>query len=90
MCRNIRPLYNFEPPATDTEITAASLQFVRKVTGMTKPSAANTEAMATAVAEITAICRNLFADLETTAAPKNREIEAAKRIARSADRFAAR
>lgn len=84
MCRNIRPLFNFEPPATDDEIHAASLQFVRKISGFTHPSRANEAAFHEAVDQITRISRNL---LESTAAPKDREIEALKARARSAQRF---
>jgi hypothetical protein len=88
MCRNIRTLFNFEPPATDTEIHAAALQFVRKISGYTKPSAANETAFATAVDDIARISARLLASLETTASPKNREDEAAKARARSVQRFA--
>lgn len=87
MCRNIRTLYNFEPPATDEEINAASLQYVRKVTGFNKPSRANEEAFYSAVDDIARISERLLASLETTAPPKNREEEAAKAKARSALRF---
>jgi hypothetical protein len=88
MCRNIRPLHNFEPPATDDEVTAAALQFVRKVAGTTKPSAANQAAFDRAVAEIAHVTRHLLDDLVTTAAPKNRDVEAAKRRARAEARYA--
>ena len=88
MCRNIRPLFNFEPPATDDEVQDAALQFVRKISGYGKPSAANRVAFDTAVADITAASRQLLSDLTTTATPKNREREAAKRRARSERRFA--
>jgi hypothetical protein len=88
MCRNIRPLFNFDPPATDDEIRAASLQFVRKISGFTAPSKANEAAFAAAVDDIARIAERLLASLETTAAPKNREEEAAKAKARSALRFA--
>jgi hypothetical protein len=88
MCRNIRTLFNFEPPSTDDEIRAASLQFVRKVSGFSKPSQANEAAFAAAVDDIAAISRRLLRSLETTAPPKNREAEAAKARARSARRFA--
>jgi hypothetical protein len=88
MCRNIRPLHNFEPPATDDEVTAAALQFVRKVSGTTKPSAANQEAFDHAVAEIAHITRHLLDDLVTNAPKKNREVEAAKRKARAEARYA--
>lgn len=87
MCRNIKPLYNFEPPATDAEIRAAALQFVRKVSGFSKPSQANEAAFDVAINEITAATQKLFSALETTAAPKNREEEAAKARERSAQRF---
>ena len=87
MCRNIKPLYNFDPPATDDEIRAAALQFVRKVSGMSKPSQANEAAFAQAIDEIAAATAKLFAALETNAAPKDREEEAAKAKARSAARF---
>ncbi len=87
MCRNIRPLFNFEPPATGMEIEAAALQFVRKISGFTKPSQANEAAFNTAVADITQIAERLLQQLETTAEPRNREIEAAKARARSARRF---
>jgi hypothetical protein len=88
MCRNIKPLFNFEPPATSSEIEAASLQFVRKISGFTKPSAANQAAFDAAVADIAAIASRLMRELETTATPKNREIEAERAKARSAQRFA--
>ena len=87
MCRNIRPLNNFEPPATNDEVAAAALQFVRKVSGTTKPSQANQAAFDHAVAEIAHTTRHLLADLVTTAPPKNREVEAAKARARSAARY---
>jgi hypothetical protein len=87
MCRNIRPLHNFEPHATNDEVQAAALQFVRKVSGMTKPSAANTEAFDHAVAEIAHITGHLLQDLVTTAPPKDREVEAVKAKERSAKRF---
>ncbi|HEY9252549.1 DUF2277 domain-containing protein [Nocardioides sp.] len=88
MCRNIRPLHNFEPPATNDEVAAAALQFVRKVSGTTKPSAANQEAFDHAVAEIAHITRHLLDDLVTNAPKKNREVEAAKRKARAEGRYA--
>jgi hypothetical protein len=88
MCRNIRPLFNFEPPATSTEIEAAALQFVRKISGFTKPSQANQEAFDQAVVDIAAVATRLLGELETNAGPKNREVEAAKARARSADRYA--
>ena len=87
MCRNIRPLNNFEPPATNDEVAAAALQFVRKVAGTTAPSAANQAAFDEAFAEITASTRRLLDALVTTAPPKNREVEAAKARARSQARF---
>lgn len=83
MCRNIRPLNNFEPPATQDEVHAAALQFVRKVSGATRPSKANEEAFNRAVEEIAHITRHLLQDLVTTAPPKNREEEAAKARARA-------
>ena len=86
MCRNIKPLFNFDPPTTDEEIQGASLQFVRKVSGFTKPSKANEAAFLSAVDEITAISKKLLLSLETTAPPKNREEEIAKARARSASR----
>jgi hypothetical protein len=88
MCRNIRPLNNFEPPATSQEVHDAALQFVRKVSGATRPSAANQEAFDRAVHEIAHITQHLLDDLVTTAPPKNREEEAAKRRARSQARYA--
>jgi hypothetical protein len=88
MCRNIRPLHNFEPPATEDEVTAAALQFVRKVAGTTKPSTANQAAFDRAVAEIAHATRHLLDDLVTTATPKNRDVEAAKRRARAEARYA--
>ncbi|MDQ2846576.1 MAG: DUF2277 domain-containing protein [Actinomycetota bacterium] len=89
MCRNIRPLHNFEPHASNGEVTAAALQFVRKVSGMTKPSAANAEAFDHAVAEIAHITGHLLDDLVTTAPAKDRAVEAAKAKERSAKRFPA-
>lgn len=89
MCRNIRPLHNFEPHATNDEVTAAAVQFVRKVSGMTKPSAANAEAFDHAVAEIAHITGHLLDDLVTTAPPKDRQVEAVKAKERSAKRFPA-
>jgi hypothetical protein len=88
MCRNIRTLHNFEPPATHDEVHAAALQFVRKVTGSTKPSAANQQAFDDAVHEIAHVTRHLLEALVTTAPPKDRETEAAKARARSAERYA--
>jgi len=87
MCRNIRPLFNFDPPTTPEEIEAASLQFVRKISGFTKPSKANEAAFQGAVVEIAAVSARLLEALETVAPPKNREEEAAKARARSADRY---
>jgi hypothetical protein len=88
MCRNIKPLFNMEPPVTEDEIRAASLQFVRKVSGMNSPSKINEAAFFAAVNEITAISSNLLNQLETSVTPKNREEEAAKARARNARRFA--
>ena len=87
MCRNIKPLFNFEPPVTDEEIRDASLQFVRKISGFNKPSKANEAAFLAAVDGIAAVSRTLLAALETTAPPKNREEEAVKARARAAQRF---
>jgi hypothetical protein len=89
MCRNIHTLHNFEPEATDDEVHAAALQFVRKISGSTKPSKANEEAFNRAVEEIAHVSRHLLEDLVSSAPPKNREIEAEKAKARSAKRFAA-
>ncbi len=89
MCRNIRPLYNFDPPATEAEAHDAALQFVRKVSGFTKPSQANAEAFERAVDTITEATVQLLGELVTTAPAKDREAEAAKRRARSAQRYAA-
>jgi len=89
MCRNIRILYNFSPPTTDDEVRAAAEQFVRKVSGMTKPSKANEETFAKAIDEVAAITTRLLSELVTTAPPRDREVEAAKRKARSATRFGA-
>jgi hypothetical protein len=88
MCRNIRTLFNFEPPVTEEEIRAASLQFVRKVSGFNKPSKANEAAFLAAVDTVALVCRNLLASLETTAPPRNREEEAAKARLRAVRRFA--
>ena len=88
MCRNIRPLNNFEPPATNDEVAAAALQYVRKVSGTTKPSQANQEAFDRAVREIAHITEHLLDDLVTTASPKNRDVEAAKARARAELRYA--
>lgn len=87
MCRNIRPLFNFAPPATEEEVRAAAVQFVRKVSGTTKPSASNQAAFDEAVEAITASTQSLLARLVTQAPPKDREVEAAKAKARSAQRF---
>lgn len=87
MCRNIQELFNYDPPATEEEIRAAALQYVRKVSGMRKPSQANQEAFNQAVDEITAVTTNLLNTLTTNAKPKNREEEIAKRRARNAKRF---
>ena len=89
MCRNIRTLYNFEPPATDDEVRAASLQFVRKISGFTKPSKANQEAFERAIDDVAKVSARLLRELETNAPPKDREAEAAKAKARSAQRYAA-
>ena len=89
MCRNIRTLYNFEPPATDEEVRAAALQYVRKISGFTKPSRANAEAFEQAVDAVAAASAELLAALVTSAAPRDREVEAAKARARAAQRFAA-
>jgi hypothetical protein len=89
MCRNIRTLYNFDPPATDEEIRAAALQYVRKISGFNKPSQANEEACARAVDAVALASSQLLAELHTTARPKDREAERAKARARAAQRFAA-
>jgi hypothetical protein len=89
MCRNIRTLHNFEPPATDEEIRGAALQYVRKISGSTKPSQANTEAFDRAVDAVARASATLLAELVTNAPPKDREVEAAKRRARAAERYAA-
>jgi hypothetical protein len=88
MCRNIRPPHNFAPPATEDEVTAAALQFVRKVSGSTRPSQANQAAFDHAVAEIAHTTRHLLEELVTTAPPKDRDVEAAKRKARAEARYA--
>ena len=88
MCRNIRPLHNFEPPATSDEVRAAALQYVRKVSGSTKPSQANLAAFDEAVEEIAHVTQHLLDHLSTSAPPKNREVEAAKARARAAVRYA--
>jgi hypothetical protein len=87
MCRNIRPLANFEPPVTSDEIQAAALQYVRKISGTTKPSRVNTEAFERAVAEVAAASARLLDELVTTAPPKDREVEAAKARERAAVRY---
>src|SRR3954466_6087127 len=89
MCRNIHTLFNYEPSATDEEVRDAALQYVRKISGFTKPSQANEEAFARAVDEVTEVTRRLVDSLVTTAEPKDREVEAARRKARAAERFAA-
>jgi hypothetical protein len=89
MCRNIRQLYNFEPPATTDEVRAAALQYVRKISGFTKPSQVNQEAFDRAVEEIAHVSQHLLDALETSVPPKDREVEAAKARARAAQRYAA-
>jgi hypothetical protein len=89
MCRNIKTLYNFDPPANEEEIEAAAQQYVRKISGFNKPSQANQEAFDAAVAAVTEISRELLDSLVTAAAPKDREVEAARRRARAEQRFAA-
>jgi hypothetical protein len=89
MCRNIRTLHNFDPPATEDEIRASALQYVRKISGFSKPSQANTEAFERAVDDVTAVSARLLGELVTNAPPKDREVEAAKAKARSAARYAA-
>ena len=88
MCRNIHTLFNFEPPATEDEVRAAALQYVRKISGFTKPSQANEQAFARAVDEVAAASRRLLGELVTAAAPKDREVEAERARARAAERFA--
>jgi len=88
MCRNIRPLFNFDPPVTDEEVRAASLQFVRKISGFTKPSKANEEAFDRAIDEVSVAARRLLDSLVTTAPARDRETEAAKARARASERFA--
>jgi hypothetical protein len=87
MCRNIRTLYNYEPPASEDEVHAAALQYVRKISGFTRPSQANAEAFEHAVHAVTEISRELLAELTTAAPPKDREVEAAKAKARAAERY---
>jgi hypothetical protein len=89
MCRNIRTLYNFDPPATEDDVRAAAVQYVRKISGFTKPSQANAEAFAHAVDAVAAASMELLDQLVTSAPPKDREVEAAKARARAAQRFAA-
>ena len=89
MCRNIKTLFNFEPPATDEEIYAASLQFVRKLSGFSKPSKANEVAFHRSVVQVAAVARTLIDTLETQAEPRDREVEAARAKARAAERFKA-
>ena len=88
MCRNIRPLFNFEPPVTEAEVRNAALQFVRKISGATKPSKANEAAFEAAVTEVTASCQRLLSSMVTSAPPKDREVEAMKARERSQKRFA--
>jgi hypothetical protein len=88
MCRNIRTLHNFEPPATEEEIQASSLQYVRKISGYNKPSQANAEAFERAVSEVAEVTRRLLDELVTAMPPKDREVEAEKRRARAAERYA--
>ena len=88
MCRNIRPLFNFEPPTTESEVEAASLQFVRKISGFTRPSKTNEVAFSRAVWEVAQAAQRLLESLETNAPPKDRDLEAAKAKARSAERYA--
>ena len=87
MCRNIKTLFNFEPPATEEEIEAASLQFVRKLSGFTKPSRANEAAFETAIADVTAVAKTLLVSLVTNSEPRDREVETARARARTAARF---
>jgi len=87
MCRNIKTLFNFDPPVTEEEVRAASLQFVRKISGFTNPSKTNEEAFSAAVDEVAGVSMRLLKSLETSAPPKNREEEAAKAKARAAERF---
>jgi hypothetical protein len=89
MCRNIRTLYNFEPPATDEEVRAAALQYVRKISGFTKPSQANEEAFARAIDAVAEVSVTLLGVLSTNAPPKDRDVEAEKRRARARERYAA-
>jgi hypothetical protein len=89
MCRNIRTLYNFDPPASEEEVRAAAIQYVRKISGFNKPSRANQEAFERAIDAVAAASEQLLSELRTTASPKDREVEAAKARARAAQRFAA-
>ncbi len=89
MCRNIRTLYNFDPPATEEEVRAAALQYVRKISGFTKPSRVNEEAFARAVDSVALASSELLVELQTSVAPRDREVEAAKARARAAQRYAA-
>ena len=89
MCRNIRTLYNFEPPATDAEVRSAAEQYVRKISGFSKPSQANAEAFERAIGEVAEVSARLLGELVTNAPPKDREVEAARARARAAERFAA-
>ena len=89
MCRNIRTLHNFQPPATREEVEASALQYVRKISGYTKPSQANAEAFERAVADVAAVTNRLLDELTTNAPPRNREVEAEKARARAAERYAA-
>jgi hypothetical protein len=89
MCRNIRTLYNFEPPATEEEVRGAAVQYVRKITGFNQPSQANAEAFEHAIDDVAEVTARLLSELVTTAPPKDREVEAAKRRARYEQRFAA-
>jgi hypothetical protein len=89
MCRNIRTLYNFEPPATDEEVHASAQQYVRKISGFNKPSQANAESFERAVEAVTEVSKQLLGELSTSAPPKDREVEAAKARARSQQRYAA-
>ena len=88
MCRNIRPLFNFDPPASDEEVRAAAIQFVRKISGFTKPSQANAGAFDRAVEEVSATARRLVDELKTSAPPRDREVVAARARARAAERYA--
>ena len=89
MCRNIRTLHNFDPPATDEEVRASAIQYVRKISGFTKPSQANDEAFERAIDAVAAVSTQLLSELHTSAPPKDREVEAAKARARAAQRYAA-